>query len=126
MSRRTTKCLTWGEMRRFGSPLVDENGRRVGMIDWADYITLCGRSEENPKDASFDHLKPRPVGVCPACWKKFRVEMTAAEFPDPNMPEGFTEKITVTTGPLDALLHPTGRCRCHGQGECDWCVSPFN
>ena len=47
MSRRTTKCLTWGEMRRSGSPLVDENGRRVGMIDFAEYVTLCGKPDED-------------------------------------------------------------------------------
>jgi hypothetical protein len=23
---------------------------------------------------------------------------------------------------IDALLHPTGRCRCAGDGQCDWCV----
>lgn len=144
MSRRTTKCLTWGEMRRFGSPLVDESGRHVGMVDFAEYVTLCGKPDEDPMDASLDHHKPRPVGVCPACWKKFRADMTAAEFPDPNMPDadalrGFDGKpvhLIVTTGAsgvsigtsgvvvshLDALLHPTGRCRCHGQGECEWCV----
>ena len=107
MSRRTTKCLTWGEMRRSGSPLVDENGRRVGMIDFAEWVTLCGKPDEDPQDAFHDHLKARPVGVCPACWKKFRADMTAAA----NAPF-----------PVDPLLHPTGRCRCHGQGECEWCV----
>lgn len=23
---------------------------------------------------------------------------------------------------IDALLHPTGRCHCAGEGQCDWCV----
>jgi hypothetical protein len=23
---------------------------------------------------------------------------------------------------IEALLHPTGRCRCTGEGHCDWCV----
>jgi hypothetical protein len=23
---------------------------------------------------------------------------------------------------IDALLHPAGRCRCAGEGQCDWCV----
>jgi len=112
MSRRTTKCLTWGEMRRSGSPLVDENGRRVGMIDFAEWVTLCGKADEDPSEAcALDHRKPRPVGVCSACWKKFRTDMLAAE---------------TTPFPVDALLHPTGSCRCHGQGECEWCVSPSN
>jgi hypothetical protein len=78
VSRRTTKCLTWGEMRGFGSPLIDANGRRVSMIDFAEYVTLCGKPDEYPSDAHFDHRKPRPVGVCPACWATFRAEMCAA------------------------------------------------
>lgn len=69
MSRRMTRCLTWGEMRTRGEPLVDERGRRVGMIDFAEYVTLCGKTDENPKEA---HLVTpgvrRPAGVCPLCW----------------------------------------------------------
>lgn len=22
----------------------------------------------------------------------------------------------------DALLHPTGKCRCFGEGRCEWCI----
>ena len=28
-------------------------------------------------------------------------------------PEGFT---------LDEILHPRGRCKCAGEGTCDWCL----
>ena len=145
MSRRKTRCVTWGECKRSGSPLIDENGRRVGFIDFAEWVTLCGKPDENPQEAcALDHRKPRPVGVCPACWKKFRADMYAAELsdpnmPDPDMPRGFDGKpvqVVVTTGVsgvsigtsgvvvsrLDELLHPTGKCRCHGQGECAWCL----
>jgi hypothetical protein len=146
MSRRKTRCMTWGECKRSGSPLVDENGRRVGFIDFAEYVTLCGKPDENPKDAPLDHRKPRPVGVCPARWTRFRADMTAAEFmPDTDMPRGFDGKpvqVVVTTGAsgvfvgtsgvvvshLDEFLHRTGKCRCHGQGECAWCMknnTPF-
>lgn len=75
MSRRVTRCLTWGEMRRSGSPLVDANGRRVGFIDWAEYVTLCGKHDEDPHEAcAFDGGKPRAEGVCPRCWSVFRRE----------------------------------------------------
>ena len=111
MSRRKTKCLTWGEVRRYGSPLVDQDGGRVGMIDWADYVTLCGKPDEDPKDAALDHRKPRPVGVCPACWKKFRADMYAAELSDPDMPHGFDGepvRLVVTLGPFGASVGTSG------------------
>lgn len=55
-----------------------EQMKRALVIDWVDYVTLCGRPDENPKDASLDHHRPRPVGVCPSCWRKFRADMYAA------------------------------------------------
>lgn len=73
MSRRMTRCLTWGEMRTRGAPLMDECGRRVGMIDFAEYVTLCGKTEEDPKEAYL--ITPgcrRPAGVCPRCWVENR------------------------------------------------------
>ncbi len=77
MSRRITKCLTWGETHRRGFPLL---GGRVGYVDLAEYITLCGKPEEDPKYAvSLEYRKPRPTGICPACWAKLRVAMISAE-----------------------------------------------
>lgn len=77
------------------------------MVDWADYVTLCGKPDEDPKDAcAHDHRRPRPVGVCPACWGKFRADAYAAELSDPNMPDadmprgfdGRPVQVVVTTG----------------------------
>jgi hypothetical protein len=77
--------MTWGEFKSSGSPLIDENGRRVGFIDFAEWVTLCGKADENPCEAcALDHHKPRPVGVCPACWRKYREGMTAAERTPPS------------------------------------------
>lgn len=109
MNRRKTRCVTWGECKRSGSPLIDENGRRVGMIDWMEWVTLCGKQDENPQEACvLDHRKPRPVGVCPACWKKFRADMTVAEFPDPNMPD--TDTLRGFGGEPVQVVVPSSDC----------------
>jgi hypothetical protein len=80
MSRRTTKCLTWGEGRSYGYPLVNAEGKRTGYLHFVEYRTLCGKRDDAPKEAvPFDHRKPRPIGVCPACWAKFRDDMISAE-----------------------------------------------
>jgi hypothetical protein len=81
--------MTWGEFRHSGTPLVGENGKRVGFIDFAKWVTLCGKPDENPQEAyTLDNpTKSRPVGVCPACWTRFRAAAHAAEFPDPSMPD---------------------------------------
>jgi len=128
-------------MRPSGSPLVDENGRRIGMIDFAEWVTLCGKEDEDPHDAFQDHHKPRPVGVCPACWKIFRADMLAAEDLKPEdllrSLDGVPVQVVVTTGPSGVFIGTSGvvvsglappkasECRCHGQGECAWCISPF-
>lgn len=135
MSRRTTKCLTWGEFKRTGSPLVDESGRRVGFIDFAEWVTLCGKSDDDPKEAcAFDHAKPRPVGVCRACWKKFRetiftinsLQNFDGEPVQVVVAEGLNGLFVGTSGVIVSHLGPSPNgCRCHGQGECAWCVSPF-
>jgi hypothetical protein len=78
MSLRTTRCLTWGEMRRSGETLRDESGRWVGHISFGTYVTLCGRHDENPTEAC-QHLdavrRARPVGVCRPCWSRLRVDV---------------------------------------------------
>lgn len=125
---RKIKHLTWGEFKQTGSPLLDESGRRVGFIDFAEWVTLCGKSDDNPKEAcAFDHAKPRPLGVCRACWKKFREAMFA-----PDSLRGFDDEpvqVLATEGPSGVIFSHLGPspngCRCHGQGECAWCVSPF-
>jgi hypothetical protein len=125
---RKIKHLTWGEFKQTGSPLLDESGRRVGFIDFAEWVTLCGKSDDNPKEAcAFDHAKPRPLGVCRACWKKFREAMFA-----PDSLRGFDgEPVQVlatedSSGVIVSHLGPNPNgCRCHGQGECAWCISPF-
>jgi hypothetical protein len=99
-------------MRPSGSPLVDETGRRVGMIDFAEWVTLCGKEDEDPHDAFQDHHKPRPVGVCPACWKIFRADMLAAENLKPEdllrSLEGEPVQVVVTTGPSGVFVGTSG------------------
>lgn len=83
MSRRATKCLTWGEMRRSGETLRDADGRWIGHVSSAAYVTLCGRQDEDhdPVEAG-THLdrahSARPLGVCRACWRRFRADVVAA------------------------------------------------
>lgn len=75
MTARKTRCLTWGETRRSGWSLTDVNGRRVGFLDFEEWVTLCGKLDDDPIDAGdLDHDKPRPIGVCRACWKQYRQE----------------------------------------------------
>lgn len=83
MSRRKTRCLTWGEMRRSGETLRDADGRWIGHVSFAVYVTLCGRQDEehNPSDAGayLEWARPaRPLGVCRACWRRFRGDVVAA------------------------------------------------
>ena len=74
MTARKTKCLTWGETSRSGCPLTDGNGRRVGFLDFEEWVTLCGKPDDNPHDTSdLDHDNGRPIGVCRACWKQYRI-----------------------------------------------------
>ncbi len=79
---RVTKCLTWGEERRTGAPLVDAAGVRFGFIDFVEWVTLCGRNDDDPKYAASLSTQRlvRPKGVCPQCWKSFR--STMLELPD--------------------------------------------
>ena len=83
MSRRTTRCLTWGEMRRSGETLRDADGHWIGHVSFATFVTLCGRQDEehDPVDAG-THLdcshSARPLGVCRACWRRFRADVIAA------------------------------------------------
>jgi len=63
VSKRKTKCLTWGNARY---ELTDS------------FITLCGRDDP---DCTVPDLwspgEPRPKGVCPECWKQYRNDMLA-------------------------------------------------
>jgi len=78
VTARNTRCLTWGEMRRSGETLRGEDGRWVGHISFADYVTLCGRDDYNPTEACryLDAvLRVRTVGVCRSCWTRFRADV---------------------------------------------------
>ena len=87
MTARNTRCLTWGEMRRSGETLRGEDGRWVGHISFADYVTLCGRDDYNPTDAGryLDaSLRVRPVGVCRSCWPRFRADVAKSDAGEPS------------------------------------------
>lgn len=82
MGKRRTRCITFGEMRTGGEPLLGADGRRVGHISFALYVTACGKEVETDADLLWD-LPParagaRPIGVCPRCWPAFTAANTAA------------------------------------------------
>lgn len=79
MSKRMTRCLTWGQMETEGVPLVGDGGRIVGHVCFGQYVTLCGRGEDDPEVATvYEYAKKRPVGVCPRCWSQYREDMSRA------------------------------------------------
>jgi len=67
VSKRKTKCLTWGNARY---ELTNDS-----------FITLCGRDDP---DCTVPDLwspsEPRPKGVCPECWKQYRNQMLSVLF----------------------------------------------
>ena len=81
MTARRTRCLTSGEERTAGSPIVNANGRVTGFVDWSDPVILCGRDHSCDDDydltgydsapAPLPRLGDRPKGVCRACWRAF-------------------------------------------------------
>ena len=80
MTARKTRCLTWGETRRTGGALTNGNGQRVGFLDFEEWVTLCGKPDDDPCDTSgLDASKSRPIGVCRACWKQYRIETRRPE-----------------------------------------------
>ena len=80
MTARKTRCLTWGEYRPTGSEFIYQNGRRCGIVDYGSFVTVCGKLDDDPRDTGgLDHDKARPIGVCRACWKRYRTEMQRPE-----------------------------------------------
>ena len=85
MTARKTQCLTWGERKTTCLPLLSPEGKRVGVLTLGQYITLCGREDDNPKDAGpFNERGPRPRGVCPRCWAAYKSALRAVRN-DPNL-----------------------------------------
>lgn len=68
MTRRRTRCFTWGQTRMTREPLVDTDGRRVGGITYVQYHTACGKWATDADDPPDDITGSRPPGVCPRCW----------------------------------------------------------
>lgn len=65
MRVRVTRCMSWGEEKKRYS--ISMASARVCFVE---YVTLCGRDEENPIFANGDSGK-RPKGTCPRCWKSY-------------------------------------------------------
>ena len=82
MSRRTTRCLTWGEARRSGETVRGQDGRWIAHLSFLSYVTLCGRPEDlnaEPRLAGEDDPNGRrPGGTCRSCWPIYRDEMRRA------------------------------------------------
>lgn len=82
MSRRTTRCLTWGETKRSGETLRHADGSWAGHVSWTVYVTLCGRPDDGDPGPTLAGEHPadehRPGGVCPRCWRVYRIEMQRA------------------------------------------------
>lgn len=75
-NRRVTRCLTWGEEKATGFPLLDNQGKRIGFIDLREWITLCGASDKDPKEAcGIDVTRLRPKGICPKCWSVYKLQI---------------------------------------------------
>ena len=74
MSKRKTRCLTWGEERRWSTPILNSENEICGRVCFASYVTLCGKDDENVRDAIEmpESKRKRPIGVCPSCWVKYR------------------------------------------------------
>jgi hypothetical protein len=71
-------------MRRSGETVRDENGKWLAHLSFAEYVTLCGRQdeEEDPSDAGHylgSVNSARPIGVCCACWRRFRADTHRVE-----------------------------------------------
>lgn len=80
MTARVTRCLTWGEYRNAGAAPIVQDGRRVGIVHFGAFVTICGKLDDDPENPNYyDTSKPRPVGVCRACWKQYRTEMQRLE-----------------------------------------------
>lgn len=78
VSRRKTKCLTYGQTHTQGFPLT-ENGKVIGRICVDVYLTLCGKDVDYdecdlpPDSPAIDPLKDkRLLGYCPSCWRQWR------------------------------------------------------
>jgi hypothetical protein len=69
-------------MRRSGETVRDENGKWLAHLSFAEYVTLCGRQDEedDPSDAgAYRAHSARPLGVCRACWRRFRADVCRVE-----------------------------------------------
>ncbi len=73
---RKTQCLTWGEPRRWCERSLPPHSV---IISWEEYETLCGRKDEDPIAPTFNGVGPRPAGVCPNCWVKYKKELAVVE-----------------------------------------------
>lgn len=78
MSKRKTKCLTYGQTHTQGFPLVDANGKVTGRICVDVYVTLCGKEADEeecdlpPDSPAIDPQGKRLSGYCPSCWRQWR------------------------------------------------------
>ena len=71
MSKRKTRCLTWGEPKRWCER--SEPPHSV-IITYEYYETLCGREDEDVVFVTFNGVGHRPEGLCPSCWSRYKKE----------------------------------------------------
>jgi hypothetical protein len=67
MTRRRTRCFTWGESRRMGAWVLFP-GTGSAHVSSVEYHTACGKWVTDADDPPDDITGSRPPVVCPRCW----------------------------------------------------------
>jgi len=73
MGRVAYKCWTYGENKREGHTLWNEDGTWAGHVTFAQYKSVCGKWVDDADDADFDAVR-RPAGICKACWAQHKAD----------------------------------------------------
>lgn len=76
MRRRKTKCLSWGQTKKWSERVPFHSA----IICYEEYVTLCGRHED---DFEWADRQPtsgkRPEGICPRCFAQYKRDIAQAQ-----------------------------------------------
>lgn len=67
MTRRRTRCLTYWQPKHKTAVTGTINGEPFHMC-MTEWVTLCGRDDDDPMETPNETLLSRPVGICRSCW----------------------------------------------------------